>query len=100
MALNAISTLVAVTALVGSDPAVVRTPSICERVLLLGRAAGACASPMLSTLVGRHRTERLRGRLEATVGRVLIVDDDALVRAVLRRAVEGDGHLVTLAADG
>ena len=34
------------------------------------------------------------------MGRVLIVDDDALVRAVLRRAVEGDGHLVTLAADG
>jgi two-component system nitrogen regulation response regulator GlnG len=34
------------------------------------------------------------------MGSVLIADDDAMVRSVLSRAVEREGHLVTLAVDG
>ena len=34
------------------------------------------------------------------MARVLIIDDEALVRRALRRILEGDGHQVTEAADG
>lgn len=66
------------------------------RVRLPARTSGG-AKGMAQT---KRSAPTWDGRLQRTVGRVLIVDDQELVRRSLGRLLRADGHEVEFAADG
>src|SRR5215471_13095472 len=50
--------------------------------------------------MSRNRLRRRRAGCGGSMARILVIDDDSLVRATARAILESAGHAVTSAADG